>query len=459
MKKTLVTRKNRIQMKKTRIFSALIVCLILSFQSNAQEEKWSLERCIEYAIDNSANIKRAAIAIKQSELSEKGAKLSRYPNLNAAVNYGFQFGRSLDFVTNQYVNKSIANNSLSLTSNATIFNGFKINNSVKRAKVDTKAAQLDYQQDANNIALEVSRAYLNILLAKEQLQNARKQKQLTEDNLTQVDKLIEAGSSPRNERLNILARIATDEQKIITQENAVSINLLNLKQLLQMEPSEELNIETPELNDVQILNSPRYSLVEVYDTAVLSQPFIKANQLRLESAQLGVEIAKADLYPSITAQGNLSSNYSNISDFPDEKYFDQLDNNFFQSVGLGLNIPLFNRGQTRLGIERAELNVLSTNLTNIQNRQTLKTDIQRAIGNAGSSKLQLIAAQTSVESQRAAYVNSEKRYNLGSINTLDFTTAKNNLEQAEINLILAKYQYLFDLKIVDFYRGIKLDLK
>lgn len=449
-------------MKKTKLFTIIIALLMGIGQTNAQET-WSLEKCVQHAVDNSLNIKRSAINIKQAELTEQGAKKSRYPNLNGNGSFSYNFGRSLDFTTYEYVTQATGNNSLGLNSNVLLYNGNRINNEIKQSKIDLEASQLDMQQDVNDIALSVARAYLNILFNDEQLANAKQRLKQTQDNLAQVDKLIKAGTRPRNDRLDILANAANDQQSIVNWENTLATSYLTLKVLLQLEPTDELIIEKPTLGDIETAEALNYQMMDVYEKAINSQPFIKAGQLRQESAELAVDIARASRYPTLNANAGVNTRFSTAAvDFTTmEKvpYFDQLDNNFGQNIGVSLSVPIYNNDRAKIAIERAELAVLNTNLANIQAKQQLKTDIQQAIADAESSKLQLAASETAVEAQKAAFDNTEKRFNLGAVNTFEYSTAKNNLEQAEVNLIVAKYQYLFNLKIVDFYLGKKMDFK
>ena len=291
--------------------------------------------------------------------------------------------------------------------------------------------------------------------------------------------------------------MARDEQTIVTQENAVEISYLNLKNLLQINPAEEIKIEKiDELEVPADANPDAVVLTQVYDKAIANQPFIRADQARLSSANLDTEIAKSLGLPVVNLFGNLNSFYSNqVPDFDNitsqgtidlgdptdvvlggvntqlqffqvegvelgkRGYFSLLNENFGQSLGLNVSIPIYNQAQTRLAKERAQLNILNTQIAAQQNKQQLKTDIQRAIATARANKKQFEASEKTVAALDLAYINTEKRYKLGAVNTFEYTTAKNNLDQATINLIIAKYNYLYSLQILDFYQGKKLELK
>ena len=456
------------------------------------QETWSLEKCVRYALQENINIKRAEINVKSNQLSEKGSKYNRLPSLNGRIGGGYQFGRTIDPVTNAFNSLSIGTNSLSLDLGVTLYNGGRIENSIKQASYDLQAAMGDLAQTKNDISLLIAQSYLNVLFAEEQLDAAVKRKELTESQLSQVDKLIRAGARPQNDRLEILATIARNDQAIIAQENAVETGLLSLKNLLQLDPSKDIQLEKPNTIVISADDNPdALNLGDLYNSSIMNQPFIKADENRVKSAALGKDIARANYLPRLTAFAGLSANYStrgkrldgtsstvlipqtvfingtevdfaleqerdNVEDNP---YFDQINENFGQSIGVSLNIPIYNNHSTIIAMDQAELNMINTQYTSEINKQNLKNDIQTSLANARAAKRTLAASNRTVEASNAAFQNSEKQFQLGTINTFEYATAKNNLDQAEVDLIIAKYDYLFKLKVLDFYQGKKLELR
>ena len=436
--------------------------LFLLVNISSAQEVWSLEKCVLYARQNNITIQRVELNIQNSQLVERRNKESRYPNLNASIGGRYNFGRSVNPVTNSFENFKFGSNNLGLFTGVTIYNGNRINNQIKQSQYDIAAAEADLEQTKNDIGLNVATAYLNLLFAKEQLQAAQNRMQLSNQQLEQVDKLINAGARPKNDRLEILASIARNEQSIIAQENAVETGILNLKQLLELDPNFNLDIETP--GDVIIAaseNPDGLILNDIYQKAVTNQPFVKADENRLKSAALGEDIVRAGLLPSVSANASISSNYANSDNpfFENKPYGEQIVDNFGQSIGVSVSIPIYNNNQTRIGMEQNQIQMKNIALTNKQNKQTLKTNVQNAIATSKAAKRTLQASQTTVDASKAAFENAEKRFQLGAINTFEYATAKNNLDQAEVDLIVAKYDYLFKLKIIDFYLGkpIKID--
>ncbi len=476
---------------------AIPIALLLLVNGYGQE-KWSLEKCINEAWQNSLQIKQAQIDISSAELSLKQSQLSRLPNLNANINGGYNFGLNINPTTNTLQNQRTGFNSISLSSGMIVYNGNRLNNTIKRSKVDIEAAKLNVEAASDNVALSVANAYLNILLAEEQLENARKRLELSEEQLRQTDRLIEAGSLPYNDRLDILAQMALDQQSITEAQNLVTTSYLNLKQLMLLEPGTDIVIEKPVLPEIQLATPEDFLLEKTFNAALSNLALIRANDMRLRSFELSEEITQSNLLPTVRLFGNLDSRFaSTVKDFqaepdlsnartflgdpspvvingeeseiaffqttgiafPDRGYFDQLNDNFGQSFGMTVNIPIFNNYQNRVSVEQARLNTLNQQVVNQQQRQTLKADIQLAIANARAAKENLAAAQQSLEAAQVAFDNSTKRYELGAINTLEFTTARNRLDQAQVDLTRAKYQYVFNLKVVEFYEGKPLRLE
>lgn len=476
-------------MKYTIKPTALLLLVFLLAASAQAQETWSLERCVQYAWENNLSVKQAQANVKTALLSERQAKASRLPNINANFNAGEQFGRTIDPTTNQFSTVATGFNSIGVSAGINLFQGGLIHHSVKQAAWDSKAAQADADQTTNTLALQIAQAYLNILLFEEQLKNARERVATSTAQLNNTQKLIDAGTLPAADRYNILAQIAQGEQAAVQAQNSVDLAYLSLKQLLQLEPDYDLRIERPAIVIPADAAPDALTLTPIYTTALGTQHNVRAADYRIKSAEQGIYIAKSAYWPTVSFGVNLNTNYSTAYKLPagynklieppipvrinDQasilqfigdtvsipygintvKYLEQIDQNFGQSLGLNISIPIYQNGRVRLGVERARLNVLNAQLQQNQVRQQLKNDIQTAIANARAARKQLDAAQKTFDATKIAFENTEKRHALGAVNTLDLTTAKNNLDIAENDLTVAKYDYLFKLKILDFYEG------
>lgn len=475
-----------------RFVKILSIFLIVSAQAQLGfgQDLWSLERCIQYARDHNLQIKQAEANVRTALLSERQAKASRLPNVSASGNVGEQFGYTIDPTTNTFSTQGIGFNSLNLNAAVSLFNGGQVHHSIKQAGFDAKAGIAEAENTLNTLSLQIATAYLNILLATEQKESADNRVALSRKQLDNTLKLVDAGSVPMVDRYTVEAQIAREEQSAVMAANSLDLAYLSLKQLLQLEPDYDLQIERPEIVLPATLPGDPRTLPEVYATALNTQPSVRAADFRIKSAEVGISIARAAYYPSVNLFGSLSSNYSTqfqtasvegtvpgqpstvyidgqpvtvqfeepILKFKRVPYWDQIDRNFGQSIGLSVNVPIYQNGRVRLAVERARLNVINAQLQQQQTRQQLKNDIQTAIANVRAARLQYEAAQKAENATRIAFVNTEKRYSLGASNVLELNTAKNNLDIAVNDLIVAKYDYIFKLKILDFYEGKPLNL-
>ena len=472
-----------------RLYGTLLLVLFFSAAAVAQSTPWSLEKCVNYALQNSLRIKQAQVTLRDGELSLKQGKMSRMPSVNASSGLGAQFGRTIDPFTNSFATRSITFNSFGLNAGIMLYNGGSINAGINRSKLELEARQYDMVNTSNTLSLEVARAYLTILLAQEQLENAERQLTLSKQQLEQTTKLINAGALPPNDRLDVDAQVARNEQVVVEVRNAVTGAYLNLRQLMELPAEETLVIERPQINVPEVVDEATFSFPSVYSTALGNQPQIKAADIRLRAASYDITIARSGMLPTITFGGNLNTAFSSVAqriagintvrqsqivfingqtvtietdvpsaEFEKIPYFSQLSNNFGQSVGLNLSIPIYNNNRNSIAVERAQLGVLTQELQNRQQRQLLQTAVQQAINDARAAREAWMAGRRAVEAAQAAFDNAQKRFDLGAINALQYSTARITLDSAQVDLIRAKYQYLFNLKNVEFYMGKPLQL-
>jgi outer membrane protein len=476
-------------MKKHLFTLSVLLLGIVSTSSVRAQEVWSLQRCIGFALDQNLTIKQGQATLKTAELTQSQAKAARLPNVGFNSNVGEQIGTTIDPSTNGFVNKAITTNSLNLNASVPLYNGGQINQGINQAKIDAKAAAADLEQTTNSLALQVASAYLTVLLNQEQLQNTKNQVELSRKQLINTQKLIDAGNLPLVDRYNVEAQIAREEQNVVTAESNLDLSFLSLKQLMQMEPDFPLQLENPDVSTDNLDELTTMTLSGVYETAKSTQPSIRASELRVNSAEVGIKVARAGYLPSVNLFGNMSAFYSSqnqiITRYPtrpripgptqffsiagqapvpvnelytaidvrDAKYFEQLDNTFGQSVGLQINVPIYQNGRVSLAVERAKLSVLNAQIQSNQVQQQLKNDIQTALANARNAKKQLEASQKTYDATQLAFTNTEKRHAIGAVNSLELNTSKTNFDNAVNNRTVARYNYVFRAKILEFYMG------
>ena len=469
-----------------------ILFVFISIQAQGQET-WSLEKCLEYAETNNIILQQSKLQIDNAALDQKQAKFARYPNLNASSSASYNIGRAIDPSNNDLVFTDFLAQNYSLSSGVNIYSGLIQKNTLEQSKINLAASQYDLAQSKYDLGLNIARAYLGVLLAEEQLRIANNRVVLTNEQLDRTKKLINAGALARSAQVDIETQIALDEQSIIATENAVENAYLALKTTMNLDPSTEISIEEPEISANAAINLENLSVEEIFNLAVKTQPGFKADALRIESAEKGIDIAKGSLHPTLSAFASVGTQYANLTpdfdkepvitnprfdtsslttalidglpsnfqvvspsadvSFPIRAYAKQLNDNLSYSIGLSLNVPIFNGLQARIGIERAELNLLNTQLLNEQSQQTLRNNIQQALFDAKAAKRQLDASDKTLAASKKSYENAEKRFNAGATGIFEYTSAKNAVDSAEINRSLAKYDYIFKLKIIDYYLG------
>lgn len=452
----------------------------------AQEtELLDLKKCVEFAIQNNLQVKQAELNIRQSELSEKQAKWTISPTANASLRHGGNFGRSIDFTSYQYVTKATHSSQFSINIGQPVYNGMQIKNRVRQSVIDVQAGEKDAAQIKDNIALAVAQAYLTILLADEQIAVLKEQVKMSQAQLDQTNKLIKAGNLPENNRFDLEAQIARNEQSVVAAENGLEMAYMNLKVLMNMEPSKEIRISKIDVQAPENIQSS--TMDEVFAQAGSRMPNILAARLREQSAEMGIRIAKGALQPSISAYGSVFTNFSSAAKnrsfeqqtqtinldvlgisvpvgFPITvpveggtiPYFKQIGDNIYSNVGVNVNVPIFNGFQTRIAIERADLAVKIAKMNTLTVQNQLKTDIQRSINDLKAAEKSYAVAEKSLKATKASAENTKKRFELGVVNAFEMVSVQNMLISAESSLLQAKYDYVFKLKVLDYYKGITI---
>jgi len=477
-----------------RNFTFLSLLLLLSFGLPAQSNDgpWTLERAVEYALSNNLQVKRLGNLTELALIQQQQAKNARLPTLNGSTNIGAQLGRTIDPTTNTFDQQTIGFQGYGINAGVTLYNGGLIKNGLRQADLDLAAAEVDAKVTANNIGLQVANSYLTVVLLKEQLTNSRSQLQLTDDQLKNTDALIKAGALPAAQRFDLVAQQAANKRAIIDLENQLNNATLALKILLLLDFDQEFNVTTPDLNPTEAQLFESYDVSEVYLSARGIQPTIAAAELRRESSEVGIEVAKAGLRPTVSLFGSLSTNFSTVAkdfanpditgielefgtpipvringadatiselspngspDFPKLGYFNQLDRNFGQSVGMSLNVPIYSQGRNKLNIQRAEVQQLNAQLDIEQAENNLRNDVELALANLRGAQETYRAAVVSQEASQAAYDNVQRSFKAGAANSLDLVTATNRLDQAKTEFTRSKYQLIFNRQVIRFYLG------
>ncbi|HBH05166.1 MAG TPA: hypothetical protein DDX92_01010 [Flavobacteriales bacterium] len=470
-----------------RIAATLLIITVF-FQTGNTQEYWDLSKCINYALENNLDIQSAGL---NRDLSERGVQLAKgqyLPSLNASAYYGFNFGQAIDPFTNQFAVNSVQTGNLNLGLNWTIFNGLQRLNQLEQSRLDLQSNEYAYTNAQYIASLAVTTSYLQILFNIENLKVAEEQIAITRQQVDRTEKLVEAGSAPQGQLYDIEAQLAREDLAKVDAENAMTLSYLDLKQLLRLPGDTTIQILEPTDLDEEELKLPE-SLQGVIQNAYNSYPSIKSQEFSLLSAEKGITIAKGVYYPTLSLSGSLGSGYSqnqreiigatpagtepigfvensletvvaptfNTTSRVQEMNV-QLENNFNQTFGFALSIPIFNRFQNSFNVNQAKINYAQSENALEREKQQVRQDIERAYADAVAAYKRYYSTEKSMVALQEAFDYAEKRFNVGMINAVDYNLAKNNLTRAKSDLVRAKYEYVFRRKILDFYQGIPLKL-
>lgn len=456
---------------------------------------WDLRRCVEYALANNISVQQADIDARRAALTLRQNQLSRLPSLSASANMGVNSGRSIDPTTNLFTQQQLLFSGFNLQTGVTLFNWFSIKNTIEGSQYDSEAATASVAKLRNDISLNVATGYLLVLVSQQQSNIAQVALEQTRQNFENTRKRVMAGTLPELNLAELEAQLARDSASLISAKATVQQNLLSLKALLNLDASTSFQIEMPPLDQIPVESLNDLQPEIVYELALANLPQQKINELRLKAASRYVQASRAQMFPTISIFGSLASNYTNneralysynptgtfkpsgaIVDVngttynvlsPEFKtvtstfiprFGTQISDNFRQNVGVGLSIPLINGGAARTGWQRNKLAIKNLELQKEQGERTLKQDIYRAYQDAVAAVQKYQASRKSVETAEKAYVFAQKRYEVGLLSTVDFITNQNNLTRARVEEVLNHVDYVFRLKLLEFYKGQGLKL-
>jgi len=443
-----------------RIYSLIAVALMLvAFTGARAQEKWSLQKCIDYALQNNIQIKQEALNSKYYNNQLDQAKFNRLPNLNAGFQNNMSFGRTVG-PDNTYLDINSNSTSGSLSTNVTIWNGFTLTNSVKMAEMDLRASLENMQKAKDDIMLNIAASYLEILFAEELVTVSEEVLKITQLQIDRTGKLVEAGSLAKGSLLEIEAQFAREELDVVNAQNRVQLAYLNLYQFLELPSTESFKIEKPMLPEIGA-NMTMLNTMDVFKNAVEIRPAVKSAEFKLESARKQLLIAKGNLLPTLSLGGNYYNFYNNkYTDYNRNKivFGDQLKSNERYGFGVSLNIPVFNRYQAQTQVKNSQIQLENSELQLQSTKNLLRKDIEQAYTNALAAFKRYIANQKAVVSSKEAFRYTEEKFNVGMINSVEYNQTKNNLTKAQSDLLQAKYEYIFRTKILDFYNGQPIEL-
>ncbi len=474
------------------------VCFCFAQMATAQK-KWDLRACVEYAMANHPSVAQAEIQSRISALTLRQNQLSRFPSLNLGMNSAFNSGNNQDPITFSRVTENYLVAGLQLQSSADIFNFFSRRNAIAASEWDLLSARANADKVRYDLALSTSNAYLQVLLTREQINIAGVQILQTTHQLDNTRKMVNAGTLPELNLTQLEAQLALDSSNYIASQGNFRQALLGLQSLMSLDPALPFEVDTPPLDSIPVEALGDLQPEYVYQQALKNQPQQIGNAYRIQSALKSMASARAARYPTLSVFATLGSNYLSFSKqalydrvvtgyqptglivdagsgvlynvqspiytngavlgyVRPDAFFTQLNNNFRKSVGLTLNVPLFNGGQARIAYERSRLTLGSAQVQQQQDDQKLKQDIYQAHQAAVTAWQRFQASEKSVRAGEKTYDFASKRFAIGALSTFDLITSQNNLLRSRLEYTINRFDFVFKMKVLEFYKGEGLKL-
>ena len=484
-------------MKCKKPLFTIITLVAFSAVPVLAQEKWDLKKSVEYAWTHNVTVKQATIQAGVDSLTLRQNRLSQYGFASGSSNLGLQFGRSIDPTTNQFTTTQLLFQQYNFQANVTIFNWNNLKNNILAARYGAEASRMDIEKAKNDLALNVASGYLQALLAQEQIHVAETQVLQTQSQLADTRKRVDAGSLPELNAVQLEAQLATDSSNLITARANATQSALSLKALLYLDAAASFELDAPPVDMIPVDPIAELQPDYVFNMALKFQPAQKSNELRIKSLEAGVKATRSLMYPTISAFGGLGTRFSNPSKeitgvnflgyFPASPggpvvnvggtnypvlspnvtytqgsksfgklwsgYGSQLNNNFSQNFGVSANIPIFSGGSARINYQKSKLNLENAKVSREQIDQTLKQNIYQAYNSATAALQKYNANQSTVNATQKAFDFATKRYNLGLLGTLDLIISQNNFTKAKLDLLTSHYDYVFKMKVLEFYKG------
>ena len=468
-------------MRKPMIFILLFLITI----PGLTQKIWTLEDCINYAFDNNLDIKKQILNVESNRLSMLESGLTMLPNLNAYASNTWNWGQTIDMYTNTFATTEVRSNNFYISTNMTLFNGLTKFNTVKQNQINLLASKYDLDVLRNSISIAVAGYYLDILFNIELLDVARNQISITQEQVIRIQKMVDAGSSAKGDLLNIQAESAAEELTVVDAENKLFISNLTLQQLIDLPVSKDFQIEKPQLKVVE-LPKDNMSPEQIFDYALLLRPEIKSADLRVQSAEKSLAIARGKISPTLSFGASWGTGYSgaakeidtsnpadtilfpigytqNSKDVvlsPELKYSyrtksfgDQLVDNNNKSIGFSLNIPIFNGWQGRTAISQAKILKNKAELDLDISKRDLRKSIEQSYADAAAALKKFKASEQKVAAQEESFKYTQQKFDVGMLTSFDFNNAKKDLAKAQSEVLQAKYDFIFKTTILDFYMG------
>lgn len=431
------------------LFSLLVIQM---GWSQRPVQKWDLDSCINYAMKQNIQIKKSKIALEESREDTKTTRAAMFPSLS------FSSSHSLATTPLNNVgegNRSSYSGNYGFNSELTVYDGGKRTKAIEQSDIQSRIKELSISQAEKDIQIAITQNYIQILYAYESVKTNQSTVDLSLAQLNRAKELLKAGSKSKSDVAQLESQYSTDKYQLVVAETTLKDYKLQLKQLLELDGNEEMDLLLPELQNNNVL-LPLPDKMAVYSTALSIMPEIESSKLSTQAANIDVSIAKAGYMPTLSLSAGVGTSHATGTNFT---FGQQVKNGWNNSIGLSLNVPIFNNRKTKSAVQKAKLQVMDSELSELNEQKTLFKTIETIYLDAVSSQNRFKAATEKLQSTRTSYELINEQFNLGMKNTVELLTEKNNVLSAQQEVLQAKYMTILNIQLLKFYQGEQITLK
>jgi len=433
-----------------------IFIFLIANQVCAQTQPWTFRQCLDTALQRNISVNQSRLANELNKVDLEQVKANRIPSVSANANEALNFGKNVDPTTNSFVTEGYHSTNFGVSSSYNLFNGLQNANTIRQNRLDVQAGQYDIDKIKNDVTLNITTGYLQVLFANEILAAAKSQEAATATQVERSEKMVNAGKSPESDLLQIQSQLATDNLSVVTAQIQLDLAKVTLMQLMEIPITDGFDVEVPLMDEsaAALLQTNE----EIYQKSLAVQPQITSASLKTSASMMALKISQGAHWPRISLGANMNTNYAssrkkgnvNPEGYP---FFEQVWDNIGQSLSMGVSIPIYSNRQIKSNIDRARINLITTRLNEQNVKNVLRKSVEQTYTDMQAAVKKYEATKQQVAAVESVYQNSEKKFAVGVMSATDFLIQKNNFTQSQSNLIQAKYDYIFKRKILDFYQG------
>lgn len=428
---------------------AVTVIFLFAVPLSAQEKQWTLDRCIDYALNRNIQVRKADVSVSVGEINLQQAKDNRWPGVSASMGENLGWKQVTGTGGETYLEGS-SRTSASVSSGVTLFSGFQTQNTIRQAELNYKGLQYSTDVTKESVSLNILNDYLQVLYAEEQVTNSRNQADATRGELALAKERLDLGAIANSDYLQVKTQLASEELTLANAISTMEMAKVTLMQLMEYPVDTTFEVARPDI-DALLSTAPAADATAVYEQALAVKPEIKNAQINTQSAEVDLALAKGGFYPSLSMNAGLSTGFTEAASVGS-----QLKSGFAPSIGLSASIPIFRNNQNKSSVARAKAGITTAQLDEQNTRNQLRKEIEQACVDARSAVTNYDAAVNQYAAALESYNVAEEKFKLGAMNSVDFLIQKTNLTAAESKLLQAKYALVYSYKIIDFYKGVPL---